>query len=424
MRRLYVQIYLTVLGVVVLMGLTLPLVWWLVPQPETHQKTLDGVSALLSDFLPAPDEPPEALEATLQRMSEQLNMNLSVRDVSGKLLAAVGEAPSKLDPKKLARGWIRTRGGRTEAALRLPDGRWLMISPRHQRGHPTAFFIGALLLCGVAALGAYPLVRRITRRLENLQRQVDELGTGDFSTRVQVEGSDEVADLARSFNRAADRIERLVDSQRNTLASASHELRSPLTRMRIAIELLARDGREELRERVTRDIAELDELIDELLLASRLDAATELSRVERIDLLALLAEEAARTDAAVSGASVSLDGDPRMLRRMIRNLLENARRHGGDSAIEASVAPLGDGAFDGALIQVADRGPGVPQSQRERIFEPFYRPLGMREGDGGVGLGLALVRRIARHHGGDARCVERDGGGTRFEVTLRNAHGP
>lgn len=424
MRRLYVQIYLTVLGVVVLMGLTLPLVWWLVPQPETHQKTLDGVSALLADLLPAPDEPPEALEATLQRMSEQLNMNLSVRDVSGKLLAAVGEAPSKLDPKKLARGWMRTRGGRTEAALRLPDGRWLMISPRHQRGHPTAFFIGALLLCGVAALGAYPLVRRITRRLENLQRQVDELGTGDFSTRVQVEGSDEVADLARSFNRAADRIERLVDSQRNTLASASHELRSPLTRMRIAIELLARDGREELRERVTRDIAELDELIDELLLASRLDAATELSRVERIDLLALLAEEAARTDAAVSGASVSLDGDPRMLRRMIRNLLENARRHGGDSAIEASVTPLADGVLDGALIQVADRGPGVPQSQRERIFEPFYRPLGMREGDGGVGLGLALVRRIARHHGGDARCVERDGGGTRFEVTLRNAPGP
>jgi signal transduction histidine kinase len=273
------------------------------------------------------------------------------------------------------------------------------------------------LLAVAIAMGAYPLVRRITRRLERLQTRVEALGAGDLTARVEVEGHDEVAYLARSFNRAADRIERLVNAQRTMLAGASHELRSPLARMRMAIELLSDADRPELRARLSQDIAELDGLIGELLLASRLDALEQLERTEDVDLLALLAEEGARTGAEVSGEAVCIQGDARMLRRLMRNLLENAQRYAAGSPIEASVVSLPP---TGACLRVADRGPGVPEQERERIFEPFYRPTGLREGsDGGVGLGLALVRQIAHHHGGEVRCVPRASGGTCFEVELR-----
>jgi signal transduction histidine kinase len=262
-------------------------------------------------------------------------------------------------------------------------------------------------------------VRRLTRRVERLRAQVEALGAGDLAARVEVRGRDEIAALAQSFNRAAERIERLVQAQRGALASASHELRSPLARIRVAIELLGGAEGAELRERVARDIAELDALIGELLLASRLDAlepGSALDRREPVDLLGLAAEEAARSGADVGGDPATLVGDPALLRRLIRNLLENARRHAAGAEVELEVSKLGPGA---ARVRVSDRGPGVPDSERERIFAPFYRPPGASESkDGSFGLGLALVRQIARHHGGDARCRAREGGGTIFEVDL------
>jgi signal transduction histidine kinase len=313
---------------------------------------------------------------------------------------------------------MRSRGAGSTVALALPDGRRVVV--RWLRPHrPFGVLVALGLLAAAIAIGAYPLVRRITRRLERLHARVDALGAGDLAARVEVEGHDEVAHLARSFNRAADRIERLVNAQRTMLAGASHELRSPLTRMRMAIELLASADRPELRVRVSQDIAELDALIGELLLASRLDTLEHLGRTEDVDLLALLAEEGARVGAEVSGESVCIQGDTPMLRRLMRNLLENAQRYAAGSPIEASVVSLTPTA---ACLCVADRGPGVPEQERERIFEPFYRLTGLRERhDGGVGLGLALVRQIARHHGGEVRCLSRAGGGTCFEVELRTS---
>jgi signal transduction histidine kinase len=124
-------------------------------------------------------------------------------------------------------------------------------------------------------------------------------------------------------------------------------------------------------------------------------------------------------DASLDGAPASIRGDPKLLRRMIRNLLENARRYGGGAPVEVTVRSGGDA----VQLRVCDRGPGVPDGERERIFEPFYRPSGARARAGGVGLGLALVRQIARKHGGEAKCVPRDGGGCCFEATLSRQAG-
>ena len=170
-----------------------------------------------------------------------------------------------------------------------------------------------------------------------------------------------------------------------------------------------------LRREIEANIGELDALVEEVLLASRLDAAPpDAAPGARVDLLGLVAEEAAHFDAELADATaLAVDGDERLLRRALRNLLENARRHGG-GAISVSVQVQGGR----AILRVCDRGPGVPEAARERIFEPFYRLPGQSEQAGGVGLGLSLVKQIAERHGGSVRCLARDGGGSCFELDL------
>jgi len=345
----------------------------------------------------------------------------------------------------------RKRGEELEFELITKDGQKLNISlPRVQRPQGAAapwvrppFGFGWMLFTvGLAvALGSYPIIRRLTLRLESLQRGVERWGAGDLSTRLNAEGCDEVAFLARRFNHAAERIETLMDSHRSLLANASHELRSPLARIRMSLELLDVDTDSPQRKEISRSITELDQLIDEILLASRLDARqADAEPFETVDLTGLAAEECARIGAdlsaelsadlgpggqtmavgpAVDANSVSLvvQGSPRLLRRLIRNLLENARRY-STGAISLELSQLRVGTQQLAAIQVHDRGPGVPADQRERIFEPFYRLPGASERDGGVGLGLALVKSISQRHGGSVRCESRPGGGASFIVEL------
>jgi signal transduction histidine kinase len=274
------------------------------------------------------------------------------------------------------------------------------------------------LIALVVAAGAYPVVRRLAGRLERLQRSVERWGEGQLATRVAVEGNDEVARLAASFNDSAARIEALVGAQKSLLANASHELRSPLARIRMAAELMAGEATPAIGAELRRNVAELDQLIDEVLLASRLDAAgPSTPRLEEVDLTGLLAEECARVDAELEAGVHTIMGESKLLRRMVRNLLENAVRYGGGSAVRVRLAAVGDSAL---ALDVCDTGPGIPEPERERIFEPFYRIAGASEAAGGVGLGLALVRQIARRHGGDAQCLPNDAGGC-FRVTLPRA---
>jgi signal transduction histidine kinase len=409
MRRLYLQVYLAFLAVLLVFGVLVGTAWHHGFLAEQDQETLEGAAVLVADRLPS-DVGPAEQQRSLDALAATLRLNLSLWSADGQPLAVVG--PRLPFPRARAQsGWMPARGGPV-GVLRLPDGRWLVARQKQRRlGHAGAFVILALLAVAVA-IGAFPLVRRLTRRLERLRAGVEGLGAGDLRARVRVEGRDEVAGLATSFNRAADRIEALVGAQRTLLAGASHELRSPLARIRVALELMGAE-RPDLRDRVARDIAELDELIGELLLASRLQAVEELDRSEEVDLLGLVAEEAARHAAEVTGEPVTVRGDARLLRRLVRNLIENAARHGAPP-VEASVHASGGRVH----LRVCDRGPGVPEDERERIFAPFYRPSSRPAADGGSGLGLALVREISRRHGGGVRCLGRDGGGSCFEVDL------
>jgi signal transduction histidine kinase len=158
-------------------------------------------------------------------------------------------------------------------------------------------------------VAAFPLVRHLTKRLERLQMGVEKLGAGDLTARVPVEGKDEVARLAQSFNRAADQIEQLVGAHKTLLANASHELRTPLARIRLALELIPEGIDPKRRKGLEQDIAELNHLLDEILLASRLGAIQENTDTEELDLLALAAEECAHYD------DVELDGESAVMRR-------------------------------------------------------------------------------------------------------------
>jgi signal transduction histidine kinase len=305
---------------------------------------------------------------------------------------------------------------RSDVLRPLPPPLLPFMPPAWQGLGPVVLLV--LLFVAVAA-GAWPAVRHLTRRLQALKKGVEQFGAGQLHHRVEVSGRDEVAAVASSFNLAAERIENLVRSHQSLLANASHELRSPLARMKMAVQMLDGATPEQalrLKREIETNVGELDALVEEVLLASRLDAVQRVDKRDPVDLLALAAEEGSRVDAAVDGASATVAGDERLLRRALRNLLENARRYGGDD-ITVKV----DSSGNQATVQVCDRGPGVPESQRERIFEAFYRMPGHAEQAGGVGLGLSLVKQIAERHGGSVRCTGREGGGSCFELVFPRA---
>lgn len=347
---------------------------------------------------------------------------------------------------------VRPRPGQAlEVAVPMPDGSQARLylerrgefsgppgerHPPHMRDGPPWWarppygFFWMLGLMGLgAAVALYPVVRRLTKRLEGLQQGVQRWGEGDLTVRVPVQGEDEdeVADLARRFNAAAEHIQSLMSSQKSLLANASHELRSPLARIRMGLELLdvpTADTavRQRTREEILRNMAELDQLIDEILLASRLDAKeADLGTVEAVDLVGLCAEECARVGALLDVPegmhTLEVQGVAKLLRRMVRNLLENAVRYGAPAGKEDAVMLSLSPENGQPMLKVCDRGPGVPAHYRERIFEPFFRLPGASERAGGVGLGLSLVRSIAERHGWQIRCEDRVGGGACFALT-------
>lgn len=411
MRRLYVKLYLAFVGVVVVCFLAAGVASHWLGQDRDPQRFARPWAELLLESLPASTDP--GFEAAFVERARKLSMHVAIWDASGKLLQHTGgDSPPREVPRP---GWFHHRG-RPGFLVRLSDGRF--VGAQHVGGSPGhgRFLWVLAVFAAVAALGCYPVARRITRRLERLKGGMDRFATGDLAARAPVQGRDEVAAVAASFNSAAARVEALVEKERGVLAAASHELRSPLARVRMAIELLGGDeqiDRAKLSAEAVRDIAELDDLIGDLLLSARAQAGAPERPMEELDLAELVAEEARRFDADAQGEPTRVVGDRRMLARLARNLLDNGRRHGGGE-VSASVQATAEE----VEVVVEDRGPGVPEADRERIFEPFFRPSGRREGDGSVGLGLSLVRQIAHYHRGHVHYQPREGGGSRFVVVL------
>jgi len=285
-----------------------------------------------------------------------------------------------------------------------------------RRGPPLPIALVMFLITSAAMLVvAYPVARRLARSIERIAAPVNAFGAGDLSARAPEDGPGEVGVLGREFNEAADRIAALLRSQRSLLANASHELRSPLARIQMQLEQIGERSSADIRSDIRREIAELDELVEEILLSSRLQSEHRPALSEDVELLALAAEEAARVGAQAQGTLVTVRGDARLLRRVVRNMIENAVRYSdGSDSVEVLVSE-DDGR---AAVDVLDRGPGVPEAERERIFEPFYRARGAAEKRGGVGLGLSLSRQIAAEHGGLLSCLQRAGGGGHFRLQL------
>ncbi len=417
-RHLFWRIYLTLLASLALAAVLIALLWQMVG--DTRVEGFRQMPArLLAAAIPVTDDPPGAIQEAAARVAQAMSGDITVIGADGQVLAVSGERLKRGAPRDEDE-WDRPPP-RNVRVFHLPDGRVVLARFDFPLRRPGWHVVLAVLLVAIGVgMAALPVVARLTHRLERLQRGMEEWGAGDLSVRVPVRGQDEIAAVAASFNRAADRIQALLAAHRSLLANASHELRSPLARLSMAAELWEQAPSPSRRVEIEQNLAELDQLIDEILLASRLDhPETTLAgsgRRERVELLALAAEEAARTGASVDGTLVEVDGDPRLLRRMLRNLLENAAKHG---APPVTVGVGRNEAGQPRLI-VRDAGAQIPASERERIFEPFYRPTGRSEGAGGWGLGLALVRQIAELHGGQVRCEAWPEGGTAFVVELKD----
>jgi signal transduction histidine kinase len=430
--RLHSRVYLHSLAVLLVVGAATSLVFAVVDRGGTFrdmgERMARHAAALAAEGL--------VDRATLVRrvteLHDTLDLDVVVRDLDGRPLAAAGAAVA-LPPADVVRA---VRDGRVVtlrhppsaiAPVRDPGGAIVAsvhVSVQRRFGPPgllrPLLFVAVVL--GVVALATRPLARRLSRPLERLTAAARRLGDGDLAARAPAPSgrgrwwrprhapADEIAELTRAFNEMAERVERLVRGQKELLANVSHELRSPLARLRMALALLPRGGDADARlADAERDLTELDRLIDDVLATARLEATGLPTRLAEVDVGALLRDLAARArhDPAVAGrpvivhegASPALVADEALLRRALWNLVENAAKYG---APPITLAATRDG--DRVVLTVSDEGPGIPPEARERVLDPFYRGDAARTPGGavpaGVGLGLTFARRVAEVHGG------------------------
>jgi signal transduction histidine kinase len=467
MRRLYARIYLHFVGVLIVVALASSFIF----ATGFRNTLLHNWSVRLAQHAAwsVSRQPDSAARAQmLKHLSDELDIEVALRGTDGKVIASAGPLLPELSPEELfeaqqgphlihhGHDWMvaaPVRDTRTGALIGVLEARPMRRFAPWQVLRPLITVTVVLLIVGMAT---FPLARRISRPVERLTEASRRLGEGDLSYRVNLddleprhrrwkrkwrearrgkhhrrEPLDQLLELTRAWNDMADRVEKLVRGQRELMANVSHELRSPLARIRLALELLPDEASTAARRQdLAADLDELERLIDDVLTTSKLEATglpTHVGKVKVADVYAQLAERAAH-DPLTVGKPVTvhadgvgtLEADPALLKRALWNLVENAAKYGAPPiALEASRRG------DRVELTVTDEGAGIPAGDRERVFDPFFRidkarTPGAGETRGGYGLGLTLARRVAEVHGGSIRidAAHPDGRGCKITLEL------
>jgi signal transduction histidine kinase len=408
-RRLFVWFGITIVATVLAVAMVFGL---LGPSSVTFRNRMEAVGRLISEQFQGVWAEPAERHALAERFSRALEIGVTVEAPDGRVLDHVGPECKH----------------RSYAVIDVKDGGRLLGRVRgcvEGRKTPLPFLAALVAAAFTIWVASAWIAHRLTRPLGELVRVTREIGSGKLTARVRLgrHQAGEVGGLASAINDMAERLEKQLRDQRELLAAVSHEIRSPLARLRVLSELARNEAsRERAVQDLEREIVEIDELVGKLLANSRLDfeaistkplSAAELARraLEGAGLPSELLDD--RSDGAL------IDADPTLLGRALANLLDNACTHGNgvakvlverDPALPS--APDASGAAaprERVRFEVIDRGPGVPKDELPRIFEPFYRS-GQR-GHGNLGLGLSLVDRIVRAHGGSAFAHNRPEGG-------------
>lgn len=302
-------------------------------------------------------------------------------------------------------------------SVAMPDGRWLNVLARAPPGPPPIglpFFISLFLSALAVALVAILAARRLSGPLRDLAQAADQAGRGETVPTLVESGPDEIRRSVRAFNRMHERLNRFVRDRTAMLAAISHDLRTPITSLRLRAEFVEDPA---TRAKIIDTLDEMQEMTEATLAFVREDAAPEDTRT--VDITALV--DSVVADLAELGHRVTFEDAPRVvlacrpmaLRRALRNLIENAATHGQKATVSLTEEN------HEVLIVIEDRGPGIAEADRQRVFEPFIRLDPSRGQDtGGIGLGLAIARSIVRNHGGDIELENRPEGGLRVSVRL------
>ena len=384
--------------------------------PDERQSVLEalhhppGVTAELSPVPPLANMP--ELPFGYQRM---LRLSLTLAPL-----------PPDLRPRDFrmlgGAGWPKTVVG-----LRLPDGTWLNVSlpsPTIRPWHSPAFLLAFVLMTVVAAVLTVWAVRRLTAPVRTLAAAAEALGRDVNAPPLPEDGPSEVATAAAAFNTMAARIRRFVQDRTELLTAIGHDLRTPITRLKLRAEFIED---EEQQRKILADLEELEAMVSATLAFGRDAAGAEpVAPLDLAELLHTVLDEAgdARPDLAEKlayegPAHFTLRARPLALKRAIANLVANAVSYGGSARVRLVLPASLGAAGTTATIEIEDDGPGIPPGELERVFEPFHRgePSRSRE-TGGVGLGLPIARNIFRAHGGDVVLANKAMGGVKATATL------